>query len=156
MHLCISPSHLCFSLMITLCSNNFATKVVFNRRFVAVLRNKKFLKYLLHQFPCHCTMIYPIALIYLFPLSGPKQATLPHVMDFSGLPPVLKPILESVLSQLDCSLPIISILALECMGQPCELKPSLLQLSCRDASAPINDFHQYHDQAKWHDTSRQR
>ena len=43
----------------------------------------------------YCTKIYPIALMYLSPLSGEWAAAFPHVVELSGYPPVPNPILES-------------------------------------------------------------
>ena len=48
----------------------------------------------------YCTKIYPIALIFLLPLSGSYVAWLPHVLESSWYPPVPNPILESQVWQL--------------------------------------------------------
>ena len=83
-----------------------------------------------------------MVLMYLFPLSGPAAATLPHVLASSGYPAVPNPILESQLLQAFSLLPTKPILALEA---PVELhtalKPSLLQLCCKEAFEPIRVFH---------------
>ena len=47
----------------------------------------------------YCTKIYPIALIFLLPLSGLCVAWLPHVLESSWYPPVPNPILESQVRQ---------------------------------------------------------
>ena len=73
-----------------------------------------------------------MALMNLFPLSPPQQATFPHVLESSGIPPVPNPTLESHVSQSFCSLLRIPILALVPPSQAA-LNPSLLQLVCRDA-----------------------
>ena len=54
-----------------------------------------------------------MALMYLFPLSPLQQATFPHVLESSGIPPVPNPTLESEVVQSFCSLLRIPILALE-------------------------------------------
>ena len=85
-----------------------------------------------HCFPCHCTKMYPMALMSL----------LPHVLESSGDPPVPNPILESQELQSFCSLPRIPILALEWIPlEPKTLNPSLLQLGCKEACEPISHFH---------------
>ena len=38
--------------------------------------------------PCHCTRMYPMALMCLFPLSGEYVASFPHVLESSCRPPV--------------------------------------------------------------------
>ena len=82
------------------------------------------------------------------PLSAwsPSGATLPHVFEKAGYPPVPNPILESGhKSQPTSLLAIIPILALEQYVKSgsgvTTLKPSMLQLGCKDASEPMNDFH---------------
>ena len=54
-----------------------------------------------------------MALMYLFPLCPLQQATFPHVLESSGIPPVPNPTLESEVVQSFCSLLRIPILALE-------------------------------------------
>ena len=50
-----------------------------------------------YYFPCQCTKIYPMALMFLNPLSAATclAASFPHVLELSGFPPVPNPILES-------------------------------------------------------------
>ena len=86
--------------------------------------------------------MYPIALICFSPLSGDHLASFPHELLLSGCPPVPNPILELQELQSFSLLPIIPILALDWRGSPpTALNPSLLQLSCKEASEPISDFH---------------
>ena len=81
----------------------------------------------------YCTKIYPIALMFLSPLSGERAATFPHVLE----PPLVpNPILELQEPQSFCWLATQPILAI-----PTALKPSLLQFSCKEPCAPINFFH---------------
>ena len=54
--------------------------------------------------------MYPMTLMCLSPLSGLSMASLPHVLESSGLPPVPRPILESHEKQLFWLLPTIPIL----------------------------------------------
>ena len=83
-----------------------------------------------------------MALMCLCPLSGLYVASLPHVLESSGVPPVPKPILESQLLQSFSWLAIKPILAFELTGlAPTTLNPCLLQLRCKDACEPISDFH---------------
>ena len=80
--------------------------------------------------------------IYLSPLSPPHFAAFPQVLESSGVPPEPKPILESGERQSFWSLARKPILALAaCLLIPSTLKPSLLQLLCKDASDPISVFH---------------
>ena len=58
--------------------------------------------------------MYPIALMFLSPLSPQDIASLPHVLESSGCPQVPNPILESGLLHSFCSFPRIPILALLC------------------------------------------
>ena len=67
----------------------------------------------MHWFSCHCTKMYPMALRCCSPLSGECVASFPHVMKFSGFPPVPKPILESQLLQCFLWSEIMPALALE-------------------------------------------
>ena len=89
------------------------------------------------------TKMYPIALICWSPLSKLLNiASFPHVLESSCSPPVPKPILELQDQQSFSSLPTIPILALD---RPvlvhAALKPSMLQLTCKEASGPTTDFH---------------
>ena len=79
----------------------------------------------------------------LSPLSALDTTSLPHVLRRSlGYPPVPKPILESQLVQSFSLFPRIPILALEwLLLVPIALKPSLLQLVCKEARDPISFFH---------------
>ena len=86
------------------------------------------------------TKMYPMALMYLSPLSGFQTATLPHELLSSCTPAPPKPILESHWSQVfKCSLETIPILVL--VFTPSQLKPSMLQCSCKEACEPISVFH---------------
>ena len=90
----------------------------------------------------YCTKMYPMALMCLYPLSGETPASLPHVFELSGLPPVPNPILESHESHFFPPLLTIPILALECFFLvQTTLNPSLLQLYCNEPWEPINSFH---------------
>ena len=92
--------------------------------------------------PCHCTRMYPMALMCFFPLSGKASASFPHVLESSFTPPVPKPIRESQERQSFCSLAVMPILALEWRRlPPTALNPSLLQLRCKEAREPISHFH---------------
>ena len=82
-----------------------------------------------------------MTLMCLSPLSGLSMASLPHVLESSGLPPVPSPILESHEKQLFWLLPTIPILALEYPSQQTALNPSLSQLCCNEPCEPINSFH---------------
>ena len=86
--------------------------------------------------------MYPTALILLFSLSArnPSRSMFPQVLESSGNPPVPKPILESQLLQLFCSLAMTPILALECATEVITLNPSLLHFRCKEACVPISDF----------------
>ena len=86
--------------------------------------------------------MYPMTLMCFSPLSGLAVASLPHVFESSGRPPVPSPILESHVTQPFSLLPTIPILALEC-SSPVQtaLNPSLSQLSCNEPWEPINPFH---------------
>ena len=80
------------------------------------------------------------------PLSGPHPctATFPHEFEWSGWPPVPKPILESQLWQLFCSLARIPIRALGCWAPKAvqnALNPSRLQFDCSEALEGSSDFH---------------
>ena len=84
--------------------------------------------------------MYPMALMYLSPLSGYIIATLPHELLSSYDPAPPKPILESHWSQaFKYSLETIPILVL--VFTPSQLKPSMLQWSCKEACEPISVFH---------------
>ena len=84
--------------------------------------------------PCHCTRMYPMALMCLFPLSGEYVASFPHVLESSCRPPVPKPMRESQEPQLFSWLAVMPILALDRRGlSPTALNPSLLQYDCREA-----------------------
>ena len=92
--------------------------------------------------PCHCTRMYPMALMCLFPLSGWSVASFPHVLESSNRPPVPKPIRELQEEQSFCWLAVMPILALEKLGlSPTTLNPSLLRLGCKEACEPISHFH---------------
>ena len=65
-----------------------------------------------------------------------------HVLESSCLPPVPNPILELQEWQSPSSLARIPILALERVVMVhSALKPSLSQVSCKEASGPTTDFH---------------
>ena len=85
-----------------------------------------------------------MTLMCLSPLSGENSASLPHVLESSGRPPVPNPILESQLLQSFSLFPRKPILALDCHRREgsAALNPSLLQLSCKEASEPISVFHE--------------
>ena len=86
--------------------------------------------------------MYPMALMCLLPLSGERVASFPHVLDTSWLPPVPNPILESNDEHPVKLFPTMPILAFELLGMlHLALKPSLLQLTCKEPSEPISDFH---------------
>ena len=85
--------------------------------------------------PCHCTKMYPIALMCLSPLSGLNVASFPHELS----PPVPNPILESQVKQSFSWLAMTPILASE--GPPLTLNPSLLQFCCKEACEPTTFFH---------------
>ena len=89
----------------------------------------------------HCTIMQPIALMCLSPLSGNHEASFPHVLS-SGGPPVPNPVLESQLEQCLFSLLMIPILAFDKgLDVSIALNPSLLHLSCNEACEPISVFH---------------
>lgn len=78
----------------------------------------------------------------LTPLSGEYFATFPHVLESSGLPPVPNPILESQLLQSSSLFPTKPILALVLdTREQTALKPSMLQLNCKEAREPMIFFH---------------
>ena len=81
--------------------------------------------------------------MFLSPLSGLKAAAFPQLMASVGRPPVPNPILESVFwHTLSTSSAMMPILALaDSMLLSITLNPSLLQNLCKEASAPISDFH---------------
>ena len=80
--------------------------------------------------------------ICLSPLSGLWVASFPQVVELSWAPPVPKPTLESQEKQSFSWFVMMPILVLACdYKSPTTLNPSLLQLSCREASEPISDFH---------------
>ena len=92
--------------------------------------------------PCHCTRIYPMALICLSPLSDESIASFPHVLESSYRPAVPKPIRESQEPQWFCWLAMMPILALGSLELcPTTLNPSLLQWGCSEACEPISIFH---------------
>ena len=92
--------------------------------------------------PCHCTRMYPMALMCLFPLSGEYVASFPHVLESSCRPPVPKPMRESQEPQLLFPSAVMPILALDRWGlSPTALNPSLLQYDCKEARGPTSDFH---------------
>ena len=81
-----------------------------------------------------------MALMCLWPLSGEKIASFPHVFELSGLPLVPNPILESQLKQWFSWFAMMPILA-EFLLPPITLNPSLLQFLCSEACGPRRDFH---------------
>ena len=86
-------------------------------------------------------MMYPMALMFLAPLSPLLEAWFPHVIESSGFPPVPNPILELQELQLLPLFPTIPILALERLFQSHSvLNPSLLHLIPKEALEPISDF----------------
>lgn len=88
----------------------------------------------------HWTKQYPMVLIFFCPLSPFHPATFPDVLDSSGDPADPNPILEFEESHCFSSLPRIPILDLQ--GDPSfALKPSKLQLGCKEACEPISVFH---------------
>ncbi len=93
---------------------------------------------MMYYCPCHCTKIYPMALMWL---SAPQHASFPHVLETSCRPPVPNPILESQVVQSFSLLPTIPILALEAPALHAALNPSSLQLVCKAACEPISVFH---------------
>ena len=82
-----------------------------------------------------------MVLMNLSPLSPPCFAKFPHVFLSSGYPAAPNPILELQLLQAFSLFPTIPILVLEAREsvQPA-LKPSLLQLYCKEAWEPIRVF----------------
>ena len=85
-------------------------------------------------------MIYPMALMFLAPLSPLLEAWFPHVIESSIFPPVPNPILELQELQLLPLFPTIPILALERLFQSHSvLNPSLLHLISKEALEPISD-----------------
>ena len=90
----------------------------------------------------YCTKMYPVALMYLSLLSVEYLASLPHVLELLGFPPVPNPILESHESHPSSFLLTIPIMALEDpLFLQTTLNPSLLQLYCNEPWEPINSFH---------------
>ena len=87
------------------------------------------------QSSCHWTKMYPMALVRLSPLSPPYIATFPVVTSTLSAP---IPIIESQVMQLFSLIPKIPILAFMLVTT---LKPSLLQLICKEAFEPIKVFH---------------
>ena len=86
-------------------------------------------------------MMYPMALMFLAPLSPLLEAWFPHVIESSIFPPVPNPILELQELQLLPLFPTIPILALERLFQSHSvLNPSLLHLIPKEALEPISDF----------------
>ena len=83
--------------------------------------------------------MYPMALMFVFPLSVLYIAMFPHVLESSGCPPVPNPILESGLWQSFSLFPRIPILALEM--KLTALNPSFLQFLCKEALDPVNVFY---------------
>ena len=85
-----------------------------------------------------------MAFMFLLPLSGLQAAAFPQVLESEvGRPPVPNPILES-----ECphafvvSSAMMPILALaDPVLLSLTLNPSISQNSCKEASAPISDFH---------------
>ena len=84
-----------------------------------------------------------MALMNFSPLSVEYLATFPHALELSGVPVVPNPILESEEAQSFSLLATIPILTLEWELEdvPTTLKPSLLQLYCKEACEPISVFH---------------
>ena len=80
-----------------------------------------------------------LSLIFFSPLSASWAALFPHV--FGTVPAQPKPILDSQVPQSPSLLAIKPILAFELFEFGCTLNPSALQLFCKEASAPISDFH---------------
>ena len=84
--------------------------------------------------PSHSTIMYPMPLMCLLPLSGENIASFPHELELFGYPPVPNPIRES---QLEQSLPLLLMMPILALEAPAlvltALKPSLLQLSCNEA-----------------------
>ena len=106
--------------------------------------------------PCHCTRMYPMALMCLFPLSGQYVASFLHVLGSSCRPPVPKPMRESQEPQLFSWLAVMPILALDRQGlSPAALNPSLLQYDCKEACEPISHSTCY-DPVRWRGISHQR
>ena len=92
-------------------------------------------------FSPHCTKINPIAFMCLVPLSAEYTASFPHVLESSCFPPAPNPILESQLLHWASLLPRIPILTLaQSLEEDSALKPSLLQLRCKDALEPTKFF----------------
>ena len=84
--------------------------------------------------------------MFLPPLSGPHSciATFPHEFEWSGWPPVPKPILESQLWQAFSSSARIPIRAFGCWAPKSvqnALNPSRLQFDCSEAIEGSRDFH---------------
>ena len=100
-----------------------------------------FYRWVTSDFFSHCTRIYPMVLTSLSPFIALNLTELPHVLESSGLPPVPNPILESQVIQSFSLLATIPILALQLTHM--ELKPSLLQFSCRESWEPISVCHTF-------------
>ena len=87
------------------------------------------------------TKMYPNALIFLFPLSGPHEAPFLHAL-LNPDPPPPNPIKESGEWQFPSWLEMIPIRTREwTLLLTRELKPSWLQLRWREALGPISFFH---------------
>ena len=99
----------------------------------------RFLK--LYHFAYQWTKINPMAWMLFSPLSDSGVASLPHVLESSGYPPVPNPILESQELHMLALFPRMPILAFVEEAVHLELKPSWLHWSCKEASEPINFFH---------------
>ena len=83
-----------------------------------------------------------MALIFLLSLSPSEKPLFPHVLESPEYPPVPNPILLSTFLQSFSLFPRIPILAFEKpLELPAALKPSLLQLICKEACEPISVFH---------------
>ena len=87
------------------------------------------------------TKMYPNALIFLSPLSGPHEAPFPHAF-LNPDPPPPNPIKESGVWQSPSWLAMIPIRTRDwTLLLTRELKPSWLQLRWREALGPISFFH---------------
>ena len=82
-----------------------------------------------------------MALMRFSLLSDGGLASFQHVLELSGCPPVPNPILESQESQMFALFPRMPILAFVKDLVHIELKPSVLQGRCKEASQPMNVFH---------------
>ena len=91
----------------------------------------------------YLTRIYPMTFMFLSPLSPSCFALFPQI--FSRLIP--KPILE--LQDLQCfSLLLRMPILARCLPHAV-LKPSLLQVNCKEPSEPIRDFHRSRPRVVW-------